>query len=88
MSLTSLASRLVHMTQERYGAEEPEWVQFIADHKLYIREKSPISYFTSLDLVRYRYRPIDFVRANNGDPTHTWIFMLVNDLHDNSALDG
>lgn len=86
MALSSLAGRLTYMTREKYGAEDPNWVQYVDDHKLYIREKSPIQHFMPIDLVRYRYRPVDFFKDNNGDPMQTWIFMAVNDLHNVSEF--
>lgn len=80
MSLPKLSDRLKNRTDDKYGPQDPDWVQFVSDHKLYLREKSPSKTFTPLDLAPYKYRPDEFYSKNRGNINQTWIFLMVNDL--------
>lgn len=65
-----------------FGPEDPLWEQFVRDHKRYIQQNSRKMKFIPENLVPYRYRPEDFVVANEGDVSMTWIFLLINDIRD------
>ena len=80
MILSKLSDRIKAKTNNAFGPEDPEWYQFILDHKLYLRERSEVKSFTLLDLVKYRYRPEEYYATVGGDVNQAWIFMLVNDL--------
>ena len=86
MEINRLSDRLRDQTRKHYGLEEELWVQFVQDHKLYLRENSPYKSFTTLDLFQYKYRPEEFYKANRGDITQTWIFLFVNDIRDASGF--
>lgn len=74
-----LADRLVDKAGN-IGPENESWKQFVLDHKKYLRSKcKKVSYVTE-DLVRYRYRPIEFIEKHEADANMLWIFMLINDL--------
>jgi len=80
MILSKLSDRIKEKTKNSFGPEDPDWYQYILDHKLYLREQSEVKSFTLLDLVKYRYRPEEFFVSMDGDLNQAWIFMLVNDL--------
>ena len=80
MILSKLSDRIKEKTKNSFGPEDPDWYQYILDHKLYLREQSEVKSFTLLDLVKYRYRPEEFFVSMDGDLNQAWIFMLVNDI--------
>ena len=80
MILSKLSDRIKDKASNSFGPEDPDWYQYILDHKLYLREQSAVKSFTLLDLVKYRYRPEEFFASTGGDINQTWIFLLVNDL--------
>lgn len=80
MEISRLSDRIKNKTLSKLGPEDPNWVQFIHDHKDYLREKCARKEYVPLDLVQYKNCPAEFVVANHGDLNVTWIFMLLNDL--------
>lgn len=80
MEIKRLSARLTNQVDDRFGPEDQDWVQFLSDHKLYLREHSPYRAFTTLELVPYRYRPDEFYKKQRGSISQTWIFLAVNDL--------
>lgn len=84
MEISKLSDRLAKTANNSYGPEDQDWVQFVKDHISYLRENSPVKVFTTFDMVKYKYRPIEFFTDNRGDINQVWIFLMVNDLHDPS----
>ena len=81
MAVESLSSRVRGILADKLGCVEPEWVQFINDHKRYIRQKSSIVSLTTYDLARYKFRPFEYFRDKaSAHQTLTWIYCLINDI--------
>lgn len=80
MAIDRLSDRLRSKTQSAYGPENTAWAQFVTDNKFYLRQKSKRIKTTMLDMVPYRYRPIEYYAEQHGDINQTWIFLLINDI--------
>lgn len=81
MDDSRLSTRMLNTTVAGYGAQNKRWVQFVSDHKRYIRQNSDIQEFTTFDLVRYKYRPEEFFKDKAGCTADcTWIYLMVNDM--------
>lgn len=81
----SLDDRLAELRQ--YGPDEPLWYRFVRDHKRYLKQKSAIRTFTPEELVKYRFRPMEFYVDKVGGKSYmTWIFLFVNDIRDPSEF--
>lgn len=81
MDNSRLSTRILGRTCIGFGSQNKYWVQFVNDHKRYIRQNSDIQTFNTYDLLRYRYRPEEFFKdkASCSSDT-TWIYLLVNDI--------
>ena len=80
-----LSERLSENRQ--YGPEDVSWYHFVRDHKRWILRNSKTKYFTSEELVKYRYRPRDFVVDVCKCPVFmTWIFLFINDIREASQF--
>lgn len=66
-----------------YGPEDTEWYHFVRDHRRYLLRRCQTRVFTPETLVKYRYRPQEFVAEVCECPIGmTWIFLFINDLRD------
>ena len=81
MALNPLSSRVAGILNDRMGNTDQNWVQFINDHKRYIRSQSTIVNLTTYDLARYRFRPYEYFNDKvQISQTLTWIYCLINDI--------
>ena len=72
-------------TINEYGPEDLDWGHFVRDHKKYLLRNSQLREFTPEELVKYRYRPQEFVSEVCECPIGaTWIFLFINDIRDPS----
>lgn len=65
---------------DQYGPEDPNWKQFILDHKKHLQSLCARKTYTPEQMVSYRYRPQQFVIDNEADLSMVWIFLFINDL--------
>ena len=82
MAVDALSTRVYNNAiSDRLAYVEPGWIQFINDHKRYIRQNSKMISLTTYDLARYRFRPIEYfndqVRCGQN---LVWIYCLINDI--------
>ena len=71
----------------QYGPEDVAWLQFVRDHKKWLKRNSTIRFFTPEELVKYRYRPEDFyVDICKGPKFMAWIFLFVNNIREESQF--
>lgn len=84
MSINRLSDRLRGMMTSGYGPEDTAWAQFVADNKLFLRNRSKYVTVTMLNMVPYRYRPNEYYAAQAGDINQTWIFLMLNDIRNPS----
>lgn len=78
-----LSERIRFETNDNYGrGTDTGWIQFIRDHKQYLRDNSPVKTYAVLDLLPFKYRPEEFYVSVGGKIDMAWIFMFVNDLRD------
>lgn len=66
-----------------FGPEDILWAHFVFDHRKYITRNSQKRNFVPEELIKYKYRPQDFVEEICHCPIRmTWIFLHVNDIRD------
>lgn len=82
MDIESLASRVIdNATLDRLAYLEPGWIQFINDHKRYIRQQSKVISLTTYDLARYKFRPVEyFDEYTHCGPNLVWVYCMINDI--------
>lgn len=81
----SLSDRMSDLKQ--YGPDDPLWYRFVRDHKKYIKRNSKSKTFIPEELIKYKYRPVDFfVKELGGRSNMAWIFLFVNDIRDTSEF--
>jgi len=81
MDNSRLSTRILGRTRTGFGSQNLRWVQFVTDHKRYIRQNSDIQTFNTFDLLRYKYRPEEFFKDKAGCTSDcTWIYLMINDL--------
>ena len=81
----SLSDRLSTLNQ--YGPDDPLWYRFVRDHKRYLKKKAKKHPFIPEELVKYRYRPVEFYTEKVGGQSYmAWIFLFVNDIRDPSEF--
>ena len=70
-------------TANKYSVDDEKWAAFVRDHKQYLIDNSTKQDFIPEGLVKYKFRPQDFVVEVCQCPVSmTWIFMFINDLRD------
>lgn len=85
--MTRLSELIDGKYSRGYGPEDPNWVQFIKDHRQNILDECPILKPTSIELSKYKYRPEQYFTDNlGGDISAAWIFEYINDLRDQSMF--
>ena len=82
MAVNALSSRVLrNATADRLAYIEQGWIQFINDHKRYIRQKSKIISLTTYDLARYRFRPIEYFNdLVQCGQNLVWVYCMINDI--------
>lgn len=76
-----LSERLNSLNE--FGPEDEGWAHFVRDHKKYILRNSTRQTYTPEELIKYKYRPQDFVDMVCKCPIGmTWIFLFINDIRD------
>lgn len=58
-----------------------EWRLFIKDHRQLIVENSSTYLLDADDNELYRFRPKEFLKANNIDPDIFWIVLWINQIY-------
>lgn len=82
-----LSDRLRSMTSNNYGPEDPEWYQFVMDHRSYLESKATKVIHTTLELVPFRYKPeLYYIKQHQGEQTQAWIFCMLNNIRDVSEF--
>lgn len=84
-SLMEQGQRLVERLSslEDYSPDDIGWYHFVRDHKQYLRRNSSIARYMPEDLVKYRYKPWEFVKDKMKVPGQAaWIFLFINDIRD------
>ena len=62
---------------------DEKWQAFVRDHRKYITRNSQKRNFIPEELIKYKYRPQDFVNDICHCPIRmTWIFLHINDIRD------
>lgn len=81
MEISRLSNHMMLINSKGYGPEDPDWVQFVSDHKSWLIANSEVKQFTAYDLGRYKYRPREFAIDKAGyDLGAYWIILFVNDI--------
>ena len=65
---------------------DSEWIQFIQDHMIEIRNKSNIVQITPEEMFRYRYRPEDYLDSINVEISLSWIMMMINQIQNRQSF--
>ena len=65
----SYAAQLAEKDKTKYKnyLTEDDWIQFLMDHREYMRARSTPYLLTEKDMMRYSYRIRDFLKDNVGD---------------------
>lgn len=85
--MSRLSELLYGKYSNGYGPEDPNWVQFIKDHRQNILSECAILKPTSIELSKYKYRPEQYFVDNlGGELSAAWIFEYINDFRDQSMF--
>lgn len=79
--VTTLSERLKEKSAGLHNPE-PEWVQFIKDHRRYIVEHSTTWYINPDVMGRYRYRLEEYLEFIK-QPVPYWLVIYINELQSN-----
>ena len=71
-----------------YGQTDPEWVQFIYDHRTYLLQNSTVVTLSQEDSYIYRYRPEAYFHKTDIDISKVWITLWLNQLTDICSFKG
>ncbi len=75
-------SERIEAENNEYGPENQKWSQFVHDHKDYIIKRCRSVTTTPEGMLKYKYRPTEYVVDNEIKANCTWIFLLINDIRD------
>jgi hypothetical protein len=59
---------------------DPEWLQFLRDHKNFLIKNSILTPITPNEKYRYRYRLREYVKQKNISVVHTPVVCIINDI--------
>jgi hypothetical protein len=85
---TSFTNTLATNVQyEVYNDTSPNWLQFIQDHREYIRDRSTYTEVTPNEMAYYKYRIRKYLTYKGYSTMYELIFRIINRLTDDTAFD-
>ena len=81
---TSFTSAInLNIQHELYNDTSSDWLQFIQDHREYLRERSEYTEVTPNEMAYYQYRIRKYLAYKGYDPQYEKVFRIINNLfHD------
>lgn len=70
----------INTRYNRYNASDPNWRQYVLDHRKHILEKSTLIAVDPNLMNTYTYRIRDFLTKINTDASVDWIVLYINQL--------
>lgn len=72
----------IQSNAEAVNIPSTSWLQFLQDHKTYIRNRSSTVTLTETDLVKYQYRIRRYLTESYGGTYIELVFRVINNLAD------
>lgn len=78
-TISTLTARLARRISQ-YSEVNPQWVQYVKDHRQYLLTTAYDQYMTKEDAWIYRYRPEEYLANLSYDTSITWLVLWLNQL--------
>lgn len=75
------------LSGESLNDTNPDWIQFVQDHREYITARSTLVEITPNEMVYYKYRIRKYLIYRGYNPSLEMVFRTVNHLKNNNDFD-
>lgn len=85
---TEPLSDQIRSKKSRYTPSDPDWVQFVRDHRRQLMNRAVTVNINPDRAFRLRYRPAQLLRELDRSPELAWIILLINDISSVRQFEG
>lgn len=85
--INSIKTKL-ELMQSKFSNSDPDWVQFIYDHKYRLMSSSEIVAISPENAFKFRFRPNELCKELGIKEDIIWIILWMNDIFDPSEFVG
>ena len=65
----------------KFSSIDPSWVQYVKDHRNFVRNNSIITLISPEESFVYRYRPESYLHSKGMDISKSWIMLWINQIN-------